>query len=125
MIYIAGKFTSQARLRTERDRLRRMGFTVSSGWLEETATDYNASPEYKLECAHRDMDEVARATTFVLDTIDPSETGGREVEFGVALGNCDQVFIVGPRRNVFHYFIPDERVFESWDGLVAHLEEFS
>lgn len=122
MIYVAGKFTAQARLRGEAQELRRMGFTVSSTWLDETATDYNATDEYKLECAQRDVDEVLECNTFILDTLDVSDTGGREVELGIALrGDADMFLLVGPRRNVFH-FLPEIRQFDTWDELRTFLD---
>lgn len=122
MIYIAGKFTAKDRLREERDRLRKLGYVVTSGWLEEPETDYTADAAYKVECAKRDLDEVVRAKTLIIDTLDVSDTGGREVEFGVALGNCDQIYVVGPLRNVFHYLVPERCHFDSWDALI---EDFS
>lgn len=126
MIYIAGKFTSQARLRGERTRLQGSGFVVRASWLDETATDYNAPLELKMENASRDCDEVGACTTFVLDTLDVSETGGREVELGMALqrGNVT-IFRVGPPRNVFHYLIPDGWTFPDWETFHQNLAEFS
>lgn len=121
MIYVAGKFTSQVRLREEAQKLRRGGFTVSSTWLDETATDYNATEEYKVECAQRDVDEVLACNTLILDTIDVSDTGGREVELGLALqGDADWIILVGPRRNVFHY-LPEITHFKTWDELHGFL----
>lgn len=126
MIYIAGKFTSQARLRGERTRLQGSGFVVRASWLDETATDYNAPLELKVENALRDYDEVGACTTLVLDTLDVSETGGREVELGMALQRRNvTVFRVGPPRNVFHYLIPQFNCFPDWEALHQHLAEFS
>lgn len=125
MIYVAGKFTAKARIDREAQRLRRMGFPVSSTWLDETETDYSASEEYKLECAIRDYGEVATANGMILDTIDVSETGGREVELGMAIGHGVPVYIVGPLRNVFHWMVPANHRFEDWDALVRHFDNFN
>jgi hypothetical protein len=42
-------------------------------------------------------------------------TGGRHVEFGLALAQGKRVIIVGPRENVFHYLLPDSQVFATWN----------
>ncbi len=42
-------------------------------------------------------------------------TGGRHVEFGLALAQGKRVIIVGPRENVFHYLLPDSQVFVTWN----------
>lgn len=54
--------------------------------------------------AVKDLAEIRSADVFVLFTDDVSERGGKEVEFGFALGRFQGVliYIVGPKRNVFH-----------------------
>lgn len=54
--------------------------------------------------AIKDLAEIRSADIFVLFTEDVSERGGKEVEFGFALGRFQGclLFIVGPKRNVFH-----------------------
>lgn len=106
-LYIAGKFTSQERLRLVRDEAQALGFVVTSTWLDETATDYSASIAYKIECAERDLLKVLRSEVLLVDTFDVSDTGGREVEFGSVLGISGyRIAIVGPPRNIFHYLVP-------------------
>lgn len=126
MIYIAGKFTSQARLREMRSALQRLGFTVSSFWLDETATEFTSNPsdashDKMVENATRDWDEAAHADIFILDTLDESNTGGREVELGIAfaMNNAD-IYRVGPVRNIFHRLIPN--AFKTWDDLLDYLD---
>lgn len=118
MIYIAGKYTAQARLREMRDKFRKAGFNVSSFWLDEVETDASASPEKMEENALRDVKEVKVCSTFILDTLDESATGGREVELGLALANKNaDVILVGPRRNVFHHLIGE--TYENWDEVMS------
>lgn len=120
-IYIAGKYTSKERLRTCRDAIRLMGYEVSSSWMD---TEYpeTSSPEIMCTEAKRDILEVADTDYFILDTLDESITGGREVELGVALTIGASILHVGPKRNVFHY-LPMVQHFEDWDAVTAHLWE--
>jgi hypothetical protein len=46
-------------------------------------------------------------------------TGGRHVEFGLALAHGKRVFVVGPRENVFHYLLPDSQIFATWNKAFA------
>ena len=114
-IYIAGKYPAQARLRAIRDRFRRLGYIVTSSWLDEKATDENASEELMYANALRDLQEVRRCEVFILDTLDESVTGGREVELGEALSLTKDLILVGPKRNIFHYLFDTSACFPNWD----------
>ena len=46
-------------------------------------------------------------------------TGGRHVEFGLALAQGKRMIIVGPRENVFHYLLPDSQIFATWNKAFA------
>ena len=46
-------------------------------------------------------------------------TGGRHVEFGLALAQGKRVIIVGPRENVFHYLLLDSQIFATWNKAFA------
>jgi hypothetical protein len=46
-------------------------------------------------------------------------TGGRHVEFGLALAQGKRVIVVGPRENVFHYLLPDSQIFATWNKEFA------
>ena len=112
-IYIAGKYLAQARLRAERERLRVMGYLCDSHWLDQVEQGYAITTERALEEAARDLHQVQRADWIILDTQDPSDTGGREVELGIALGGGKWFIRIGPVRNIFHHLANE--VFESWD----------
>jgi hypothetical protein len=100
-IYIAGKLEAQERLKHERSRIHRLGVgKVVGTWLDEESG--NPTPQQKLEYADRDTAEVLLADLLILDTNDENNRGGREVEYGIALGTGIEVWVVGPKRNVFH-----------------------
>jgi hypothetical protein len=46
--------------------------------------------------------------------------GGRHVEFGIALGRMKQVWIVGPRENIFCW-LEDVRQFDTWEDCFITL----
>jgi hypothetical protein len=72
------------------------------------------------ECAQRHGDDgVPIARTVAVGSLAPPNTilatGGRHVEFGLALAQGKRVIIVGPRENVFHYLLPDAQIFAYWN----------
>jgi nucleoside 2-deoxyribosyltransferase len=112
-IYIAGKFESAARLRDEREAIEaESNGQVVSTWLDEE--EESATSGMKLSYARRDYHQIARADLLILDTLDENPRGGREVEYGIALARGIEVWIVGPKRNVFHEMAPN---FDSWNEV--------
>jgi nucleoside 2-deoxyribosyltransferase len=134
-IYIAGKFDAKDRLRIERDRIHALKVgDVISLWLDEetmapdeTLTNGIGIPaEVGLEYAERDLWEIDAADLLILDTFDDNLRGSREVEFGYALAQGTEVWVVGPKRNVFHEMATH---FKSWadvlEELVAHKKRWA
>jgi len=132
-VYIAGFFDTRVRLRPYRDALNAMGdYRVLSTWLDETKDNnetYTVKGEGKLLLrsrqddltffAIRDVAEVKQSDVFILDTIDETPRGGREVEFGIALTRHIPRYRVGPARNVFHYLVTAH--FDTWEELLDFL----
>lgn len=90
---------------------------VVSSWLWSAEPDYPVADEQALGYAECDVDEVLSSEVLILDTIDESTTGGREVEFGMAGAWGKHCIIVGPYRNVFHRLAHEH--YESWDDYFA------
>lgn len=123
-IYIAGKFTAAPRLRKEAGKLMDLGHRILSTWLLEreavTPNDatYNLLESVPNMCklmAERGLVEVRECEVFIIDTLDVSLTGGREVELGLVLGRrhpAPDIYLIGPVRNLFHLAI--NRRFNSW-----------
>lgn len=122
-VYLACKFEERRKLRPVRDALWEMGHEVVSTWIDEVKRSKQMSEDtfYK-KLALKDIAEIKSARLFVLDTLIPSERGGKEVEFGMALGQFQAklLYIVGPIRNVFHHLC-DQR-FDSWDEFLYFME---
>ncbi len=73
---------------------------------------------YSEAAATRDCGELFDCHLFIIDTLDDSNTGGREVEYGLAVGAGKEVWRVGPVRNIFHL---SARAFSSWDQALLAL----
>ena len=122
-VYLAARFETRATLRPVRDSLWKMGHEVVSTWIDETVKPAGMGQDvFWKKLALKDLAEIKSADLLVLDTHVGSERGGKEVEFGYALGRFQsmQVFLVGPIRNVFHELC-DQR-FETWDDFLFYVE---
>jgi nucleoside 2-deoxyribosyltransferase len=116
-IYLAGMFDAQKRLRDVRENLEMMAeYLVIGTWLDEEGT---ATPDVATaaQYAKRDVAEVLLADTFILDTLDVNPRGGREVEWGLALMSGKTLWLVGPRRNVFHHLA--HKQWDSWQEFFS------
>jgi len=120
-IYIASFFNTRARLQHPVQTLQGLGHRIVSSWLKESREGKGPDAatkiaDYKSEelqgFAIRDIGEIVIADLVICDTIDETPRGGREVEIGIALGLGKPFWIVGPRRNVFHYVA--EKQFSEW-----------
>jgi len=123
-IYIAAKFARREDMRPMRDAIWSAGHEVVSTWLDEVKRpEAMESGTFKKKLALKDVTEVSSADLLILDTHFPSETGGKEVEFGIVLGKFQTklIWIVGPKRNVFHELA--DRVFETWAEAIDALKE--
>ena len=122
-VYLACRFEERKKLRPVRDALWELGHEVVSTWIDEVKRSEQMSEDvfYK-KLALKDIAEIKSARLFVLDTLVPSERGGKEVEFGMALGQFQAklLYIVGPIRNVFHHLC--DRHFDSWDEFLNFME---
>lgn len=108
-IYIAAKYEHRFILRELRDKLLSNGFHITSRWLDNeglSINDGHYTLEEKQKFAQMDIDDLLRAQ--ILLYYNPSEeknsgSGGRAVEFGIALRHGMKIIICGARTNVFHW----------------------
>lgn len=122
-VYIAGYFDTRQRLQTPANFLWRMGHEIVSTWLQEVAKIPGMTyDEFYKKLAIKDIAEINAADLIIVDTIDVTPRGGREVELGYALGQHQRklIYIVGPERNVFHKLA--DRRFDNWEECVAHMK---
>ena len=125
-IYLACKFERRHEMRPVRDLLWEMGHEVVSTWIDEVKRP-EAMPiaMFNKKLALKDAAQIESADLFILDTQVDSERGGKEVEFGLALGRFQRVviYIVGPARNVFHQLA--DRRFDTWAECATTLKELT
>lgn len=112
-------------MRQMRDRLAECGIETRSGWLDE-----NAGQEFSMlrgeqmrEYSHRDLGEIMSVDTIIIDTIEASPSGGREVELGAAIALGKRVIRIGPPRNIFHAVAHD--VYSNWEMFFAYRARYA
>lgn len=120
-VYIASFFDTRERLLPIAEQLNGMGYYVTSRWLTEAPTIKveDCTEEYFAECAVRDVQDVSRAAFLIVDTLEITPRGGREVEYGIALAQGKPLVVVGPKRNVFHRLAAKH--FDYWEDAIAWL----
>ena len=130
--YIAGRYTARFRLRPIRERIRALGIDCRSAWIDNEDGDYPVPRERAIVEARRALAEVGAADIIMLDTLDESMTGGREVELGIHLGvalaladpaSPPRVILVGPVCNIFHE-LADMRC-PSWSEALEALADLA
>ena len=115
-IYLAAGYSRKAEIHKYKERLEAEGFTVVSTWTEEphvipengdtTKIFKSQTDPQKTEIATRDLEELDQADTLVLFSEDPDVPhvrGGRHVEFGYALKASKDIYVIGPKENIFHF----------------------
>ena len=125
-VYFAGFFDSQKRIKAEADKMWEKGHEVCSTWLYETSRPEGmTTDEFWKKLAIKDLAEINAADLLILDTIDVTPRGGREVELGFALGRFQgkSIYMVGPVRNVFHTLV--DRKFDSYEDLMKDIPDIT
>jgi len=120
-IYLAASFVAQHRLRPIRDRLLTLGHDVVSSWLDEAAKPEHLTQErFDTHLAIKDFTEVVQCDCVIIDTLEPSTTGGRYVELGIALANSKLIYQVGPQVGIFERLV--DEAFDTWEHAINYLE---
>ena|SRR3990167_5419252 len=123
-IYIAARFERRQVVRPYASRIWELGHELTSSWLNETTKLPQMSHgEFMRKLAVKDLTEIRAADLLILDTAEQSTRGGKEVEWGFALGQHQSklLWIVGPPRNVFHWLA--DRIFETWEQCLQIIEK--
>lgn len=123
-IYIAGKVTARERLKPVRAAIQEFGFECPSGWIDlgvNYPSDFatRVMPTTWEDEKYRDLREIRECDLVIVDTIDESNTGGREFEIGYCTGLGKLFWRVGPKRHLFHTLA--DKVFENWQDCLEVL----
>ena len=108
-VYIAGRYEDQPRLRQfALDMEREQGWQTVASWLWSPETREQAR-EMGTEdgAARQDLTEIRQCDVLILDTLTPTETGGRDFEAGFAMALGKIVLRRGPSWNIFHTLLPE------------------
>lgn len=106
-VYVAARFTRQMEVRSIADQLERsLGHQCTSRWafLEDARKTY--TEQERTVWADIDYQDVFRADAVLFLSEDEEAgymSGGRHVEFGIALALGIPIVVVGPKENIFHY----------------------
>lgn len=130
-IYVAGSYSGRHRIRAHASKLGAIGNTVTlSQWFNdedfvEKAWDNNYGGRAAEVMAMCDLHAVLEADLVVMDTFEPSTSGGRYVELGAALvrsldGRC-RVVHIGPPTNIFETLVREH--YDSWEDFLAAYEK--
>lgn len=122
-IYTAAKFKQRLEIKKWTEELWLAGFVITSSWLNETIRPTHITHhDFWKKMAIKDLCEISEADILILDTTMPTETGGKEVEFGYALGRFQNKMqiIIGPYMNVFHTLC--DKHFETWPECIEWLK---
>ena len=131
-VYLAAPYGSRETIRGYASELTRVGFTVTSSWLEETheineGTQGAASaldPSQVAVHASTDLTDIDNSDLLVLFTsnaVGVEGGGGRHVESGYAIAKALPVIVVGDPENVFHRLPRACSVVPTWNEALIEL----
>ncbi len=141
-IYLAARYARKSDMQAAATVLTLKGHDVVSSWLKEQYTDSSVVPAYTLGVlAQKDIDDLLSADCLLsftelpcphCATVQPvsvfpslhlaNGTGGRHVEFGIALLRKIRCAVIGPREHVFH-FLPQVEVYDSLASFLRALKK--
>ena len=127
-IYLAGAYKRRLEIRDYAEQVESMGHTVMSRWLYGGSMELDKgedSVSYSMDVqqfALNDIEDIENSDILISFT-EPRfsvSTGGRHVEFGMAVRMKKKLIAVGPRENIF-YTLPEVIHFDTWDDTVDYL----
>jgi hypothetical protein len=118
--YVAASAARQGDAKVVAEHLRARGAKVKARWLEQEDVSYGRpGVEDELgSCAQLDMHDVINSDEVVCLSGDAYSKGGRHSEIGAAIALGKNVWLLGPREQVFHYH-PLVKQVETVDQIVV------
>jgi nucleoside 2-deoxyribosyltransferase len=119
-IYVAASFNSVTRIQDEVEALEERGHTVTGVWFQghdpiEKIWDGNFGGRIAEVMSLRDLNAIDRAELMIIDTLDPSSSGGRNVELGYALAKSKRIILIGEPTTIFFALIRE--AYSSWEEM--------
>jgi hypothetical protein len=143
--YFASSFARKPEIVRYAKALNGFGNEVTSRWLftpheADVTQEDELNPEVgpALQFAREDVQDIMEADAVVWFSSTTSDgqqlskgRGGRHTEFGLALAFAKPIYLIGMRENAFHAFVPNKRIFYSFNSFIlgrdyvtADLDEF-
>jgi len=121
-IYLAGSFHGAERIYEMAEDLEALGHTITGIWFQphdpiEKMWDGNFGGRIAEVMALRDLSGIDRCDILIIDTLEPSSSGGRNVELGYALAKNKRIILVGEPTTIFFSLIRES--YENWDQFHA------
>ena len=135
-IYLASTWYNRDLMRGYAARLQRLGYEITSRWVFSEDVKADTPARMKI-VSSEDLDDVAAADILLVvngvPEDKPRQTGGRDTEFGFALGmnrmDAGKLILlvdagdVPGEGNVFYAQLPDGYVFRTIDDALAFLAD--
>jgi hypothetical protein len=121
-LYLAAQFERQQEIKAYAEQLAKLGYTITSSWLHEEASDalIPLDSEKAARYAQNDIDDVKAAEGMVAFTPLGHSRGGMHVEFGMAIAWDKELIVVGPKPTLFHH-MRRVRSFATWPEALKFL----
>jgi len=120
--YIASK--SQVVARKWKEILESEGYDIVARWIDEY--DFGSGPPYddikRSENAVADEEDIRAADALIFRS-EPDGVrvaGGKHVETGIAIALHKQVYVIGPKENIFHWH-PLVKIFDTFDDFTKYI----
>ncbi len=119
-IYLAARYERREELKKYVNQLQQLDYEITARWLnsDHDVCDNNTKNMLQKSIwALEDKQDIVKSDLFLCFTDTEGGSGGRHVEFGIALAERKEIIVIGPRENIFHCleypFI--SAVFERWE----------
>ncbi len=135
--YLAAPYAARTQIRTLASQLTRIGYTITSTWLDEehevnagtTGAASSLADNVVMGHALQDLKDIDRSQLLVLFTLDVCDledggsgiSGGRHVETGYAIARNVPIVVVGEPENVFHRMGKQVTVVPNWHEALIEL----
>lgn len=100
--------------------LKQMDHQITSRWLdEEEEIDPPTGDPRAAKYAYYDMEDIFSSDAIICFTEEANSKysrGGRHVEFGLAIASNKELFVIGPRENIF-YHIRSVHHYTDWNDF--------
>lgn len=115
-IYIAASYARREEMLAKSKTLIASGHEITSRWL---LGDQHLGPAVDAQHDIIDLMAAECVLSFTQRPVDGYTSGGRHVEFGIAIAAARRCIVIGPRENVFHH-LPQVEHYATWeDALMA------